>query len=685
MFVEPSGPANEESAECRSLLTRLLDRGMHARHLHKSLSNAYLAPLAQLILDSENIAQRAARPWLYKSLAHFGEESFILTGHDWWKENDARWDTYAQREFSECVCRQLSWMEEGLQLFVVKHGAYQLARSGDAAYDFVRRLFDENSILNLQFTKAPKWAEELFIYRPNLEAHSLVWGDHSYLSDPLREEAMKAKREAVGRVTEQLQAAAPPIYEDVSEEALTREQKHAIATDLRRKIDWLRSQRLEELQRFANEQPQTFYRDVVESVAGVATDGLLHDLVEVERQKGGKRELYLGPLAKWCLMKMNGESPDTGDSKYLSLSAFAFSEFSPSFGYVHRDALRDLHGPTLLHEIFDDFEQQLAGAIAQIAYRVSHGLPLFRLQEHAEPQLLIEPDPLYVHLEMRGRLWDGPNRIAHLPDWIRDLAFDRSHLAIYDLMFGGLGESSREQEDALRDALRAKIGLPARRTELKTVDHAARWTPSEVLVSSRAVNMVDLAAQLQELGAIDLREGLGFIWQTICRDDTITLFELGDGLPLPIHGAAYDTGIANMTLLQDEDDQRGVRRLAFDPVDADRIREAFRSASGQLFTSAPSGPSIGKTPLPPYLDPAHPRYSIKLAASIKVWLAMDDEQLMRGKRSLTAMSEWLQKRFTALGLTTRDGAMNKTGIAECAKVANWDVKGGAPPTPTQNS
>lgn len=684
MVIQPTQANDEDGARGRPLLPRLLGRGLHVGRLHEALSNGHLAPLAQLILNSEVIAERAALPWLYKSLAHFGEEKFVCGGHDWWaEEDDPRWFTFAEKEFSESVCLQLSLMDEGLQLFVVKHGAYQPARPGDSAYDFVRRLCDENAILSLQFTKAPKWAEELFIYRPNLDAHSLVWGDHSHLSDPFREEALNAKCEAVGRVTQRLQAVAPPVYEDVPKDALNREQKEAIAADLRRKIDWLQAQRLEKIQRFAYEQPEKFYRDVFETVAGITTDGVLHDLVEAELQRQEGRELYFAPLAKWCLMKMNGESADSGDSKYVSLSAFALGEFAPTFTYMRRDTLRDLYAPAFLHEIFDDFERELAAAVDRVAYLISHGVPLFRFQDGADPQLFIEPNSLYVHLEMRGRLWDGPDRIAHLPDWMRDLVFDRSHLAAYDLMFGGLGESSREQQDALREAFRARIGLPTRQCESALAERVGRPAPSKLLVSSRATNMVVLAEDLLALGAIDVHEGLDFIWKMICSDESIKLYELGGGLPSQIHGAANDTRIADMTLLQEEADQEGLRLLGFDPVDADCIRQAFRSASGHLPASASGAVPVAAAALPPYLDAQHPRFSVKLAASIKAWLAMEDGKLMRGKRPLTAMEEWLQKNFLALGLTTRDGAMNKTGTAECAKVANWDAKGGVPATPVQ--
>lgn len=85
--------------------------------------------------------------------------------------------------------------------------------------------------------------------------------------------------------------------------------------------------------------------------------------------------------------------------------------------------------------------------------------------------------------------------------------------------------------------------------------------------------------------------------------------------------------------------------------------------------------------LPDYLDPGHPRYSAKLAAAVKAWLAMEDDNLLSGKSAPDAMSDWLESRYRELGLVW-EGRINKTGISEAAKVANWQTGGGSPKTPT---
>ena len=80
-----------------------------------------------------------------------------------------------------------------------------------------------------------------------------------------------------------------------------------------------------------------------------------------------------------------------------------------------------------------------------------------------------------------------------------------------------------------------------------------------------------------------------------------------------------------------------------------------------------------------YLDPKHPRYAPKLAASIKVWKAMEDESLLKGKGTVSAMKSWLELRYKELGLIHK-GKINNTAIQEVAKVANWNEDGGAPTT-----
>ena len=91
-----------------------------------------------------------------------------------------------------------------------------------------------------------------------------------------------------------------------------------------------------------------------------------------------------------------------------------------------------------------------------------------------------------------------------------------------------------------------------------------------------------------------------------------------------------------------------------------------------------------------YLNKNHPRYSPKLAASVKAWLAMEDDNLIRGKTPKTAMESFLTNNYKEFGLIHnqdssnhgyKKGDINKGAITEIAKIANWNDKGGAPSTP----
>jgi hypothetical protein len=84
----------------------------------------------------------------------------------------------------------------------------------------------------------------------------------------------------------------------------------------------------------------------------------------------------------------------------------------------------------------------------------------------------------------------------------------------------------------------------------------------------------------------------------------------------------------------------------------------------------------------PYLDPQHPNYAAKLAAAINAWEAVSgDPSSFRSKTVKQALLVWLRKNAAQYGLTKEDGNPNDQGIEEVSKIANWDLKGGAPKTP----
>lgn len=85
---------------------------------------------------------------------------------------------------------------------------------------------------------------------------------------------------------------------------------------------------------------------------------------------------------------------------------------------------------------------------------------------------------------------------------------------------------------------------------------------------------------------------------------------------------------------------------------------------------------------PDYLNPFHPSYSPKLAAAVTSWKAISaDPSLRNGKSVKQALIIWLRQHANDFELSKADGHPNEQGIEEIAKIANWDLKGGAPKTP----
>jgi hypothetical protein len=83
------------------------------------------------------------------------------------------------------------------------------------------------------------------------------------------------------------------------------------------------------------------------------------------------------------------------------------------------------------------------------------------------------------------------------------------------------------------------------------------------------------------------------------------------------------------------------------------------------------GPEGATSPLPP-----------KLNAAMRAWTAVtSDPRLTWGKSPKHALRAWLSDHAEELGLLKQDGELNKAGIEEICKVANWKPEGGATPTP----
>ncbi|WP_060074364.1 MULTISPECIES: hypothetical protein [Burkholderia cepacia complex] len=83
-----------------------------------------------------------------------------------------------------------------------------------------------------------------------------------------------------------------------------------------------------------------------------------------------------------------------------------------------------------------------------------------------------------------------------------------------------------------------------------------------------------------------------------------------------------------------------------------------------------------------YRDPGHPRYAPKLAASIDAWEACADTT---GRSPKQALEQHLREQAPRFGLVDKQGHVSQQAIEECARVANWSVRGGAPYLPRETS
>jgi hypothetical protein len=89
----------------------------------------------------------------------------------------------------------------------------------------------------------------------------------------------------------------------------------------------------------------------------------------------------------------------------------------------------------------------------------------------------------------------------------------------------------------------------------------------------------------------------------------------------------------------------------------------------------------GNDDRPDYLDRSHPRFAPKLAAAVQAWMAVQETAEAAGRSPKQTLVKWLRENAAAVGLTDEEGVVNETGVEEVAKVANWQLTGGAPKTP----
>ena len=82
---------------------------------------------------------------------------------------------------------------------------------------------------------------------------------------------------------------------------------------------------------------------------------------------------------------------------------------------------------------------------------------------------------------------------------------------------------------------------------------------------------------------------------------------------------------------------------------------------------------------PDYLNPKCPRYAPKLAAAVSAWQAVI---VTSGKSPKQALEKWLRENASKFHLTDDNGNPINQAIEDCCKVANWQLGGDAPQTPS---
>ncbi len=158
-------------------------------------------------------------------------------------------------------------------------------------------------------------------------------------------------------------------------------------------------------------------------------------------------------------------------------------------------------------------------------------------------------------------------------------------------------------------------------------------------------------------------------------------------LPAHIMREAWDRGFAEMASEGEEYGNDRGRTVIF-RIEPDWFQttvavedlkawlETRKVKNGFFFTS--------RGEIPSYLDADNRHYSSKLAGALEAWEAVNGDKALTKNRSVkSALTIWLNKNAARFGLIKEDGTPNRQAIEEAAKVANWDLKGGAPKTPVE--
>ncbi|KQZ96164.1 hypothetical protein [Achromobacter sp. Root565] len=163
----------------KTILSRLVENGGSIEALRQAASHPTLSHVIGLILDSDRIATQAAKPWEYKLVSEFVDESFVLRSSPWWASSK-EWTDRLSSEYAQqySYLATVALTGEGLDFFICEEdGGFRLAGAGDVDFDFLYRLFieDKTSISDYNVSAPPTWSRNLFVNHRNWRAYSAVW------------------------------------------------------------------------------------------------------------------------------------------------------------------------------------------------------------------------------------------------------------------------------------------------------------------------------------------------------------------------------------------------------------------------------------------------------------------------------------------------------------------------------
>ncbi|WP_175725463.1 hypothetical protein [Burkholderia ambifaria] len=230
--------------------------------------------------------------------------------------------------------------------------------------------------------------------------------------------------------------------------------------ELRKDLDELRQEGIQQLRTFIDEQPKAFIKMICEGALGIEgeTENPFRRNPDPLLGGTGRYLSYIEGLAKILLDKVTDVDPaisTNGYTSFLSIIAdyFNFSPFLRGDDVVKRFDLTSIQ-----HNFFDEYADPLASAIDTACLFVFEGLPLYRESGESGFDRLELSDPVFNYIYKKGEYFEsGPT--THVPDWVEGLYFKDSDIAMHAAFFSGSGELLDAERNLRRNALRAALGI----------------------------------------------------------------------------------------------------------------------------------------------------------------------------------------------------------------------------------